>query len=199
MQAHGGRSFAAMRTPSREPARRSYELSRAVPACRSAAEPIEASLNDIQSILSHKGSTVFSVAATASIEHAVKTLASHNIGALVVTDSDGRTVGIVSERDVLRALSTRGAVALAQPVSEIMTCEVKICTRQDKLVDVMERMTEGRLRHLPVIENGELVGIVSMRDLVRLRLEEKEQEVAVLQERIVKVEDLLRRIQVSRI
>ena len=64
---------------------------------------------------------------------------------------------------------------------------------------MMERMTEGRLRHLPVIENGELVGIVSMRDLVRLRLEEKEQEVAVLQERIVKVEDLLRRIQVSRI
>jgi CBS domain-containing protein len=154
---------------------------------------------DVQTILSWKGSTVHTVKSTASVEYAAKALADHDIGALVVTGAEGGTVGIVSERDILRALRAEGAAVLACPVAEIMTCQIMTCTPQNELVDVMERMIEGRLRHLPVIEDGQLVGIISVRDVVRSRLEEKEQEVTALRERVEKVENLLRQIQISRI
>jgi CBS domain-containing protein len=156
-------------------------------------------LYDVQTILSWKGSTVHTVKSTASVEYAAKALADHDIGALVVTGAEGGTVGIVSERDILRALRAEGAAVLACPVAEIMTCQIMTCTPQNELVDVMERMIEGKLRHLPVIEDGQLVGIISIRDVVRSRLEEKEQEVTALRERVEKVENLLRQIQISRI
>lgn len=159
----------------------------------------EVSVYDVQSILSWKGSTVYTVKSTASVACAAKALADHDIGALVVTGAEGGTVGIVSERDVLRALWAEGAVVLARPVAEIMTSQIMTCTLQEKLVGVMERMMEGRLRHLPVIEDGQLVGIISIRDVVRSRLEEKEREVAALRERVEKVENLLRQIQISRL
>ncbi|MFZ1882114.1 MAG: CBS domain-containing protein [Rhodoplanes sp.] len=154
---------------------------------------------DVQTILSWKGSTVYTVKSTASVECAARALADHDIGALVVTGAEGGKVGIVSERDILRALRAEGAAVLARPVAEIMTCQITTCTPQDELVYVMERMIEGRLRHLPVIEDGQLVGMISIRDVVRSRLEEKEREVTALRERVEKVENLLRQIQISRL
>ena len=131
----------------------------------------------VQSILSRKGTAVFTVEPTASIQDATKSLTAHNIGALVVTGIDGHVEGIVSERDILQALSAEGAGALVRPVAEIMTCKVMTCAPSDRLADVMAMMTDGKLRHLPVIENGRLVGIVSIRDVVELRLEEAAKEV----------------------
>jgi CBS domain-containing protein len=150
----------------------------------------------VQTILSRKGSAVLTVEPTASIEYASKFLAHHDVGALIVCDTEGRTVGIISERDIVRALSAKGGAALETPVAEVMTRKVVTCTPQDKLVDVMEKMMEGKLRHLPVIENGQLVGIVSIRDVVRLRLEQMGQEAQALHEHTAK---LLRQFQITHI
>jgi len=102
----------------------------------------------------------------------------------VVVDDQGQTVGIVSERDIVRAVSAMGGAALDAPVAEIMTRRVTICTRQDKVVDLMRRMTEGKFRHFTVIEERRLVGIVSIGDVVKSRLEELEQESNALNEYI---------------
>ncbi len=152
-------------------------------------------MNDVQTMLSHKDTTVFTVGPTASIECASKSLADHDIGTLIVSDAEGRTVGIISERDIVRALSAKGGAALEAPVAEVMTRKVMACSRQDKLADVMEKMAEGRIRHLPVTENEQLVGIVSIRDVVRSRREEMRQEANASQEYIRKLDDLLRQIQ----
>jgi CBS domain-containing protein len=138
----------------------------------------------VHNILSHKGSTVYTIEPTASIAYAAKSLADHGIGALVVTGAEGRTVGIISERDIVRALSARGGAALETPVAEIMTRKVMTCSRQDKLVDLMQRMTEGKFRHFPVIEDRRLVGIVSIGDVVKARLEEMQQESNAIREYI---------------
>jgi CBS domain-containing protein len=138
----------------------------------------------VHTILARKGSTVYTIEPTASIAHAAKFLAEHGIGALVVTGAEGRTVGIVSERDIVRALSARGGSTLETPVAEIMTRKVTTCSRHDKLVDLMQRMTEGKFRHLPVIEEGRLIGIVSIGDVVKSRLEQMEQESNALREYI---------------
>ena len=99
-----------------------------------------------------------------------------------MTDIEGATVGIISERDIVRVLSARGRAALDTPVDEVMTREVMTCTQNDTVDDIMQRMTKGRLRHLPVVEEGRLIGIVSIRDVVKLRLEEMEQDSTVLRE-----------------
>jgi len=153
-------------------------------------------LNDVQTILSHKDATVFTVEPMASIECASKSLADHGIGALIVSDAEGGTVGIISERDIVRVLSAKGGAALETPVAEIMTREVMACSRQDKLVDMMERMTEGKIRHLPVTENEHLVGIISIRDVVRSRREEMGRKANATHEYIRKLDDLLREIQI---
>lgn len=138
----------------------------------------------VHTILSRKGSTVFTIEPTASIAYAAKSLADHGIGALVVTGAEGRTVGIVSERDIVRALSARGNAALETPVAEVMTRKVVTCSLQDKLVDLMQRMTEGKFRHFPVVEDGRLVGIISIGDVVKSRLEQMEQELNALRDYI---------------
>jgi CBS domain-containing protein len=130
----------------------------------------------VQKILTRKGSTVRTIEPTATIEHAAKSLSNHRIGALVVTGAEGQTIGIISERDIVRAVSEKGSAVLDMPVSEVMTREVMTCTRGDKVVDLMQRMTEGRFRHLPVLEDGLLVGLVSIGDVVKSRIEEMEQE-----------------------
>jgi CBS domain-containing protein len=130
----------------------------------------------VNTILTRKGSTVYTVEPKASIAYAAKSLADHGIGALVVTGADGPPVGIVSERDIVRALSEMGSTALETPVAEVMTRKVMTCSRQDKLVDLMQRMTEGKFRHFPVIEQRRLVGIVSIGDVVKSRLDEMELE-----------------------
>jgi CBS domain-containing protein len=138
----------------------------------------------VQAILATKGSTVFTVEPTASVAYVAKFLSDHGIGALVVTGADGRTVGIISERDIVWALSARGAAVLESPVSEIMTRKVVTCARHDKIVDVMQRMTDGKFRHLPVMEEGKLVGIVSIGDVVKSRIEQVEKESHELREYI---------------
>lgn len=135
-------------------------------------------------ILSRKGSTVFTVEPTATIAYAAKFLAEHGIGALVVSGSDGRNVGIISERDIVRAISNHGAAALGTPVSEVMTRKVVSCSKQDKLVDIMQQMTDGHFRHMPVLEDGRLVGIISIGDVVKRRIEQIEQESHQLREYI---------------
>ncbi len=93
-----------------------------------------------------------------------------------MTDIEGATVGIISERDIVRVLGACGRAALDMPVADVMTRKVMTGSRNDRVDDIMQRMTESRLRHLPVVQEGRLIGIVSIRDVVKLRLEEMEQD-----------------------
>jgi CBS domain-containing protein len=138
----------------------------------------------VQAILTRKGSTVCTIEPAASIADAAKSLAYHGIGALVVIGAEGQTVGIISERDIVRAVSAMGGAALQTPVAEVMTRKVTTCSLNDKLVDLMQRMTEGKFRHLPVIEERRLIGIVSIGDVVKSRLKELERESNALNEYI---------------
>lgn len=138
----------------------------------------------VQKVLSRKGTTVYTVEPTATVAYAVKVLTEQGIGALVVTGAEGRTVGIVSERDIVRSINSHGAAVLDIQVSEIMTRKVATCTRQDKIADLMEQMTEGHFRHVPVVEDGRLLGIVSIGDVVKSRIEQVEQESHELREYI---------------
>ena len=126
----------------------------------------------ISDVLARKGSLVATVRPTTTINAALDKLAEHNIGALVVTDADGAIVGIVSERDIVRALPQRGPEVLNAEVSEIMTSPLVTATPHTDVVDAMRSMTDKRVRHLPVLDDGELVGIVSIGDIVKNRIDE---------------------------
>ena len=129
----------------------------------------------VAAILSNKGRDVITVSPDLSIAEIVRILAERRIGAIVVTDGANHILGIVSERDVVRALA-RGAAALNGPASSIMTAKVVTCTDRNTINEVMARMTEGRFRHLPVVEDGQLAGIVSIGDVVKARIEQVERE-----------------------
>ncbi|MDP9429705.1 MAG: CBS domain-containing protein [Actinomycetota bacterium] len=134
----------------------------------------------ISQLLRRKGAEVATVEATASIRSALALLAEHAVGALVVS-ADGRGVdGIVSERDVVRALHERGAGLLADPVSSVMTAQVHTCVPGAGVEELARTMTEHRVRHVPVVDGGALVGIVSIGDVVKARLDELEEERAQL-------------------
>ncbi len=134
----------------------------------------------ISQLLRRKGAEVATVDATASIRTALALLAEHGVGALVVS-ADGRGVeGIVSERDVVRALHERGAGLLADPVSSVMTAQVHTCVPGAGVEELARTMTEHRVRHVPVVDGGALVGIVSIGDVVKARLDELEGERAQL-------------------
>jgi CBS domain-containing protein len=138
----------------------------------------------VKTILASKGSNVFSIEPTASLEAAVAMLARHRIGALLVLGPDRRVIGIMSERDIVRALAERGAAALSEPVASVMTRKVVTCSQSDTVGELMERMTIGKFRHLPVVEEDQLVGIVSIGDVVKHRLQEMERESAALRDYI---------------
>ncbi|RBY76851.1 histidine kinase [Geodermatophilus sp. TF02-6] len=134
----------------------------------------------INQLLRRKGADVATVDASASVRTALALLAEHGIGALVVS-ADGHTVdGIVSERDVVRALHQRGAGLLADPVSSVMTAEVHTCRPVAGVEELARTMTEHRVRHVPVVDGGVLVGIVSIGDVVKARLDQLEDERAQL-------------------
>ena len=134
----------------------------------------------IRQLLRRKGSDVATVEANASVRTALALLAEHRVGALVVS-ADGRSVdGIVSERDVVRALHERGAGLLADPVSTVMTAQVHTCVPDAGVEELARTMTEHRVRHVPVVEHGALVGIVSIGDVVKARLDQLEEERAQL-------------------
>ena len=129
----------------------------------------------IADVLRNKGGTVVTIDPDATVTELLAGLAGHNIGAMVVVGADG-VVGIVSERDVVRQLHTDGASVLSKPVSKIMTVVVSTCTKSDTVDSLTMLMTENRVRHVPVLENGELIGIVSIGDVVKTRMEELEAE-----------------------
>jgi CBS domain-containing protein len=128
----------------------------------------------VKDVLGHKGKAVVTLGSSAKVAELLSVLAEHNIGAVVISD-DGRVVsGIVSERDVVRALPGRGADLLSAPVTEIMTADVRTCRPEDQISALAQTMTERRFRHMPVVEDGALVGIVTIGDIVKQRIDELE-------------------------
>lgn len=129
----------------------------------------------IADVLKNKGAAVVTINPDATVHELLAGLAEQNIGAMVVTDADG-VIGIVSERDVVRQLHAHGASVLSRPVSKIMTPVVAACTKADTVDGVSVLMTRHRVRHVPVLDGRKLVGIVSIGDVVKTRMEELEAE-----------------------
>jgi CBS domain-containing protein len=134
----------------------------------------------IADVLRNKGSAVATITPETSVAGLLTELAVHNIGAMVVVSPDG-LVGIVSERDIVRELHQRGADLLTRPVSDIMTTLVATCTPEDSVDSLSALMTNNRVRHVPVVKDGKLAGIVSIGDVVKTRMEELESEQQQLQ------------------
>ena len=135
-------------------------------------------------ILAEKGRTVVTVPPDRTIDEAIHLLAEKRIGALVVCDAGGDVIGILSERDVMRALAQEGASAFDAPVSRHMTSRVVTCERSTTIEDVMAQMTNGRFRHLPVVEDGALIGVISIGDVVARRIAAVEAEHQAMREYI---------------
>jgi CBS domain-containing protein len=130
----------------------------------------------VRAILALKGHDVATILPRATLADAARLLSEKRIGAVVVAGPSQTVAGILSERDIVRALSKHGAGALAQTVESVMTREVVTCAPEETIPDLMQRMTAGRFRHVPVLEHGRLAGIVSVGDVVKHRLEEMERE-----------------------
>ncbi len=129
----------------------------------------------IADVLRNKGAAVATITPETSVSGLLNELTVHNIGAMVVMSQDG-LVGIVSERDVVRKLHEMGADLLRRPVSEIMTTVVATCSPEDSVDSLSALMTQNRVRHVPVVANGRLAGIVSIGDVVKTRMEALEAE-----------------------
>jgi len=125
----------------------------------------------LKAILAGKGSEVVSIDFTADLATAAKLLTKHHIGAVVVLGVGGRLAGILSERDLVRAMAENGMTALQLPVAQVMTREVSTCEVDDSIASVMDRMTKGRFRHMPVLEKDRLVGMVSIGDMLKQHIE----------------------------
>jgi len=138
----------------------------------------------VKAILSRKGRDVLTIAPTASLSEAVKLLADRRIGAVVVTGPDDRVAGILSERDIVKTLAARGPQALDDNVAAVMTRKVTTCTETDTIAAIMERMTAGKFRHMPVLDQARLVGVISIGDVVKYRVHEIEGETEALREYI---------------
>jgi CBS domain-containing protein len=135
-------------------------------------------------ILKGKSRDIFSLSPDGTIAEAARTLAEKRIGAVLITGKNGSLAGILSERDVVRALATSGAEALNHPISKHMTAKVEVAHESDTITRMMERMTIGKFRHLPVVENGKVVGIISIGDVVKYRLAEMEAETQAMRDYI---------------
>lgn len=122
-------------------------------------------------ILKEKGHDVATTSAKATLQEAASQLAARRIGALVVLE-DGRISGILSERDLVGAIGREGPAALSRTVGDVMSKKVATCDLNDSIGELMDRMTEGRFRHLPVVEGGKMIGIVSIGDVVKHRIAE---------------------------
>ena len=144
---------------------------------------------NVASLLAKKGVKVVTIGPEDSIRQALGRLAEHNIGALVVVDGQGGLAGIVSERDIVRALARSEAI-LVEPIASIMTRDVVVATPQDDLVAVGNTMTEHHIRHLPVFEGGRLVGMISIGDVVKAQRDHYQGEVDTLQFQLLNEEDV---------
>jgi len=129
----------------------------------------------VRAILDTKGHQIVSVEPEAKLSAAINTLGERKIGAVLVM-SKGSIEGILSERDIVRALGERGAGVLDQPVREVMTRKVVSCRQSDTVAAIMEMMTMGKFRHLPVVEGERVVGLISIGDIVKWRVQEYENE-----------------------
>jgi CBS domain-containing protein len=138
-------------------------------------------------ILANKGRDVATTQPHRTLKEVADLLAARNIGAVVIADIQGSVLGILSERDIVRAIGTRGAAALDDPASKHMTTRVITAKEEDTVLATVETMNAGHFRHLPVITNGQLAGIVSIGDVVKFRLEEMEREQVVMREYIASV------------
>ena len=136
----------------------------------------------VANILQTKGSSVKTITADATVRELSRQLKSDSIGAVVVVSPGGRLAGIISERDVARGLADHGAALPALPVSELMTNGVVTCAPDDSIANISKIMTQRRIRHLPVLEAGELVGLVSIGDVLKYRLDEVQLEANVLRD-----------------
>jgi len=130
----------------------------------------------VSAVLESKGRNVVTVAPRDTVASLVKVLSVNRIGAAPVVSADGRLAGIISERDVIRGMAQHGDSVTALPVERLMTTEVRTCSPEDAIVELMEVMTLQRIRHLPVVRNGALEGIVSIGDVVKQRLQEAQSE-----------------------
>ncbi len=138
----------------------------------------------VETILQRKGRDIVTLSPDVTVSEAVRVLCQHRIGAVVVTDLEGAVCGIFSERDLIMGINERGADLLDASVSTVMTTEVYTCTRTHTVIEVMEMMTRRRIRHIPVVEDGALIGIVSIGDAVKNRIAETENEADAMREYI---------------
>jgi len=136
----------------------------------------------VKSIISDKGDTVVKVTSSDTVRTTLLRLKTHNFGALVVSDDGEQVSGIISERDLVRAMVDHGAGTLDMVVGELMTQNVQTCSPEDDIEDVMDTMTNGRFRHMPVVVAGRIVGLVSIGDLVKHRMRELVDETKALRE-----------------
>lgn len=139
----------------------------------------------VSTILAEKGRDVVTIEPGASLADTVNLLAEKRIGAALILGADRRLIGIISERDIVQALAATGVAALDLPVSQTMTRKVETCNESETISSIMERMTKGKFRHLPVVDQGQLVGIVSIGDVVKQRLQEMERESAAMRDYIL--------------
>lgn len=130
----------------------------------------------VKAILTQKGNAVVTEKSTATVSEVANNLAKKRIGAIVILDESDKVCGIISERDVVREIAAQGKEALDAPVSACMTKNVISCTQHNTINEVMEIMSSNRFRHIPVIEDGELQGIISIGDVVKRKIESAEQE-----------------------
>ncbi|SIQ78213.1 MULTISPECIES: CBS domain-containing protein [unclassified Bosea (in: a-proteobacteria)] len=138
----------------------------------------------VEQLLNDKGRDLVTVLPHRTLAEAIKTLSEKRIGAVVVMGADGALVGILSERDIIRALGAKGEAALESAVSSVMTAKVVTCRPQTSVDELMEIMTMGRFRHVPVVENGRVTGIVSIGDVVKHRVAAIEAESQAMREYI---------------
>jgi CBS domain-containing protein len=131
---------------------------------------------NVKNILAAKGGDIVGIEPNADLAAAAQLLSKHRIGAVVIRGAGGRLAGILSERDIVRALAEHGASALTVQVAKVMTRNVTTCGEDDTIASLMEKMTAGKFRHMPVVNKGELAGLVSIGDVVKQRLGEIEQE-----------------------
>jgi CBS domain-containing protein len=125
----------------------------------------------LKTILAAKGENIMCIEPTADLAAAAKLLSAHRIGALMVLDAGGRFVGILSERDIVRTMADIGSAVLQLPVAQVMTRNVSTCDVNDSITSVMERMTKGKFRHMPVLDNDRLAGLVSIGDALKWQME----------------------------
>jgi CBS domain-containing protein len=139
---------------------------------------------NVEAILGNKGRDVLTVSPDASILDASNILSAKKIGALVVSNDGETALGIISERDIVNGIGARGASVLSETVDKLMTRDLRTCALADTMLEVLSVMTERRFRHLPVIENGKLSGIISIGDVVKTRLDEITREADAMREYI---------------